>query len=80
MKTHLVATKADDHGSAQRIRPWKLVAEELTHEQDPNKLIALVSELNQALEGQGIGNSGIQRNQNRAGRDDGNNSGSSLRE
>ena len=40
---------------ARRVRPWKIVAEEASHEQDPAKLANLVAELNQALDEQGIG-------------------------
>lgn len=38
-------------------RPWKVVAAEVSHEHDPKKLSQLVSELNRAMDEQGIGKS-----------------------
>ena len=40
----------DSHGKPSR--PWILVAAEVTHEQDPQRLAELVAELNQALDEQ----------------------------
>lgn len=40
---------------AGRARPWKVIAQEVSHEQDSAKLTKLVAELNQALDEQGIG-------------------------
>lgn len=37
---------------AHSIRPWKVIAEEASHEQDPKKMSALVEELNRALDTQ----------------------------
>lgn len=36
-------------------RPWKVVAEQASHEQDPAKLTELLAELTQALDEQAIG-------------------------
>lgn len=36
-------------------RPWKVVAEQASHEQDPARLTELVAELTQALDEQAIG-------------------------
>jgi hypothetical protein len=41
-------------GNAGNSRPWKLIAEEVTREQDPKKMGELVAELNQALDEQKI--------------------------
>jgi hypothetical protein len=38
-------------------RPWKVIAQEVSGEQDPAKLTKLVAELNQALDEQAIGRS-----------------------
>lgn len=46
-----------EHGSRDghpKSRPWRVVAAEVSSEQDPNKLTKLVGELNQALDEQGI--------------------------
>ena len=40
---------------AGRARPWKVIAQEVSHEQDSAKLTKLVAELNRALDEQGIG-------------------------
>ena len=40
---------------AGRARPWKVIAQQVSHEQDSAKLTKLVAELNQALDEQGIG-------------------------
>lgn len=49
------STSNGDQPPASRTRPWNIVAEEVSHEQDPTKLTKLVAELNQALDEQGIG-------------------------
>lgn len=36
-------------------RPWKVIAEEVSHEQDPVRLSKLIEELNRALDEQGVG-------------------------
>ena len=41
-------------GQAGTSRPWKRIAEEVTHEQDPKKMAELVAERNQALDKQRI--------------------------
>jgi len=38
-------------------RPWKVIAQEVSGEQDPAKLTKLIAELNQALDEQGNGSS-----------------------
>lgn len=35
-------------------RPWRIIAEEASHEYDPARMLALIQELNQALEEQGL--------------------------
>ena len=35
-------------------RPWRIIAEEASHEYDPVRMLALIRELNQALEEQGL--------------------------
>lgn len=35
-------------------RPWRVIAEEASHEYDPRKMADLMRELNQALEEQGV--------------------------
>jgi hypothetical protein len=47
-----------DQPYARRARPWKVVAQELSDERDPDKLTKLIAELNQALDEQEIGNFG----------------------
>jgi hypothetical protein len=39
---------------AGRARPWKVIAQEVSHEQDSARLTNLVAELNEALDEQGI--------------------------
>lgn len=39
-------------------RPWRVIAEEASHEFDPKKMAELMQELNRAMEEQGITNSG----------------------
>jgi len=46
------AGRGDGHAGTSR--PWKRIAEEVTHEQDPKKMVELVAELNQALNEQRI--------------------------
>ena len=41
-------------------RPWRVVAEEASHEYDPIKLVDLMRELNQALQEQGLTGSDVQ--------------------
>jgi hypothetical protein len=41
--------QASQGGHPQPTPPWKVLAEAITHEQDPKKMIELVAELNQAL-------------------------------
>jgi len=36
-------------------RPWRIVATEITEEQDSERISELVTELNRALEAQGLG-------------------------
>lgn len=38
--------------SSSPARPWRVIAEEASHEFDPRKMAALLQELNQALEEQ----------------------------
>jgi len=47
--------KAEGATSGTAIRPWKVVAEEVCREQDSRKFGSLISELNRALDEQGIG-------------------------
>jgi hypothetical protein len=55
------ATKSTHHGRTDgatdgaATRPWKVIAEEVSREHDAKKMIALISELNRAMEEQGIG-------------------------
>jgi len=57
------ATKSTHDGRAEgatdgaATRPWKVIAEEVSHEQNPKKLSELISELNRALDEQRIGKS-----------------------
>lgn len=41
--------QASQDGHPHASRPWKVIAEEVTREQDSNKLSELVTELNEAL-------------------------------
>jgi len=50
LKVKLEQASRDGHST----RPWKAVAEEVTRERDPKRLTELVTELNQALDEQGI--------------------------
>ena len=45
---------ASQDGHANVTRPWKVIAAEVSREQDPKKMTELVSELNQALDEQKI--------------------------
>ena len=47
-----VSHRGDGHTGDSR--PWKLIAEEVTREEDPKKMAELVTELNQALDEQRI--------------------------
>jgi hypothetical protein len=47
-------------------RPWRIVAEEASHEYDPKKMAELMQELNQAMEEQGIANSGTVASQKKS--------------
>jgi len=49
---HGVGDRGDGHAGTSR--PWKLIAEKVSREQEPKKMDELVAELNQALEEQGI--------------------------
>ena len=42
---------------AGRARPWKVIAQEVSGEEDPAKLTKLIAELNQALDEQRVGGS-----------------------
>ena len=44
----------DSRGRADATRPWKVVAAEITREQDPKKMTELIAELNQALDVQNL--------------------------
>src|SRR5215469_509724 len=46
--------QASQGSHAPATRPWKVVAAEVSREQDPNKMTELVAELNQALEEQDL--------------------------
>jgi hypothetical protein len=41
-------------------RPWRVVAEEASHEYDPQKMALLMRELNQALQEQGLNESALE--------------------
>lgn len=43
-----------DSNTSGTTRPWKVIAEEVSHEQNPVKLTKLLEELNRALDEQGI--------------------------
>jgi hypothetical protein len=62
--------------SAGRARPWKIVAKEVSGEQDPSKLTKLVVELIQALDDQAIGGSPSRINPHDQPNERGNGSGS----
>ena len=36
------------------VRPWRIIAEEASHEFDADRMIQLIEELNQALQEQGL--------------------------
>ncbi len=44
----------DEASTGNPVRPWRVVAEEASRECDPTRMIALIKELNQALEEQGL--------------------------
>lgn len=46
--------------SPESPRPWRVIAEEASHEYDPRKMAELMQELNRALEEQGITGTGAQ--------------------
>ena len=48
--------RADGATDGAVTRPWKVIAEEVSREHDPKRMAELVSELNRALDEQGIGN------------------------
>ena len=48
------AHEMPDAGS-KTTRPWRAIAEDVSHEQNSNKLSELLQELNRALDEQGIG-------------------------
>jgi len=58
LKVKLAQATSDGHGQSDRhahsTRPWKDIAKEVTHEQDPKKMSELIGELNQALDEQNI--------------------------
>jgi len=43
-----------DHPPSKPARPWRVIAEEASHEFDSRKMADLLRELNQALEEQGV--------------------------
>jgi hypothetical protein len=47
-----------DHPLSKPARPWRVIAEEASHEFDSRKMADLLRELNQALEEQGVLGSG----------------------
>ena len=61
---------------AGRARPWKVIAQEVSHEEDCAKLTKLVAELNQALDEQGIRMSPARMNSHEKAKEDGNGSAS----
>lgn len=61
---------------ARRARPWKVIAQEVSAEQDSAKLTKLVAELNQALDEQGVGGSPATENFHDQVNEKGNGSGS----
>ena len=61
---------------AGRARPWKVIAQEVSHEQDSAKLTKLVAELKQALDEQRIGTSLARMNSHEKAKEDGNGSAS----
>ena len=42
----------DEASTGKPVRPWRVVAEEASRKCDPSRMIALIKELNQALEEQ----------------------------
>lgn len=50
LKVKLEQASRDGHA----VRSWKVIAEQVTHEQDPKKMTALMAELNQALDEQNL--------------------------
>ena len=46
--------QASGDGHAQATRPWKIIAEEVSREQDSKRMPELVAELNQALDEQNL--------------------------
>lgn len=47
-------------------RPWRVVAEEASHEYDPIKMAALMQELNQALQEQGLAGPDVQASEKKS--------------
>jgi hypothetical protein len=54
LKVKLEQASQSEHMREAAARSWKVVAEEVSLEQDPQKLTELIVELNQALEEQGL--------------------------
>lgn len=52
--------------TSKPVRPWRIVAEEASHEYDPQKMAQLMQELNQAMEEQGTTSSGLQAPQKKS--------------
>ena len=52
-QSHLQPANPDGQGQeGHSVRPWKVIAEEASHERDSKKMSALIEELNQALDTQ----------------------------
>lgn len=47
--------QASGDGHVRSTRPWKVIAEEVSNERDSKKMAELVSELNRAMDEQGVG-------------------------
>ena len=71
-----ICASTDGQPPAGRARPWKVIAQEVSHEEDCAKLTKLVAELNQALDEQGIGTSPAKMNTHDKAKEDGNGSAS----
>ena len=55
---------------AGHARPWRVISQEISHEQDSAKLTRLIAELNQALDEQGIGMSPARMNSHEKAKED----------
>jgi hypothetical protein len=55
-----------DSSISKPVRPWRVVAEEASHEYDPRKMADLIRELNQAIQEQGLTGPDVEASEKRS--------------